>query len=102
MVLKPPAGSNISVTSKGATPVITIPQAAAGAARIFSGLFLLGWLIAWFFALWDVGLKLWSKDELDLFLFGWLIAWIAGGGFAAYHLFRMARPSVPETLELLP
>src|SRR5450631_3265406 len=72
---------------------------AGGPGRYFTGLFLLFWLGIWIVAFKDVGSKVVSGNANGFMVF-WLGGWTLGGIFAALSLYRAARPSVPESLEL--
>jgi hypothetical protein len=98
MNLQPPAGSKISIVTDGTDPKIVIP-CAGGPGRYFTGLFLLFWLGIWIVAFKDVGSKVVSGNANGFMVF-WLGGWTLGGIFAALSLYRAARPSVPESLEL--
>ena len=98
MDLNPPAGSRISIASDGADPTIIIP-AASSSTRYFTGLFLLFWLGMWTIGFRDVGSKVISGNANGFLMF-WLAGWTLGGIFAAVSLYRIFRPSVPESLEL--
>ncbi len=98
MDLNPPAGSNISIVSDGADPTIIIP-AANSSARYFTGLFLLFWLGMWTIGFRDAGSKVISGNANGFLIF-WLAGWTVGGIFAVISLYRMFRPSVPESLVL--
>jgi hypothetical protein len=106
MDLMPPSGSKILATTSGADPVITIPQGSGGPMRYFVGLFLLFWLGGWFAGFRGVASKLWSGGLESLaangFLVLWLGAWTLGGVFAMFYLYKIFRPSVPESLRLMP
>jgi hypothetical protein len=99
MNLKPPEGSNIAVVAEGADPVITIPHEGGGAMRYFVGLFLLFWLGGWFVGFSATVPKVFS-DNPPPFLIFWLGGWTLGGAFAMYYLYRIFRPSIPESLRL--
>jgi hypothetical protein len=93
-----PAGSTISVSHDSGEPIVVIPPP-RNSSRYFTGLFLLFWL-----GLWAMGFKaaasdLWSGKG-NAFLVFWLGAWSLGGVFAVSVLYRVFRPSVPETLVL--
>src|SRR5262245_15579239 len=100
MTLKPPDGSKISVTTEGSDPVIVVPQGSGGATRYFVGLFLLFWLGGWF-----VGFSstIWTlaAGKFHPFLFFWLGAWTLAGIAVVVCLYRIFRPSVPESLKLM-
>lgn len=98
MDLQPPAGSKISITTEGPDPTIVIP-ATSSATRYFMGLFLLFWLGMWTTGFRDAGSKVISGTANGFIIF-WLCAWTVGGILAALTLYRVFRPSVPESLEL--
>jgi hypothetical protein len=98
MDLNPPAGSKISIASDGADPTIIIP-AATSSTRYFTGLFLLFWLGMWTIGFRDAGSKVISGNANGFLIF-WLAGWTLGGIFAVVSLYRIFRPSVPESLEL--
>lgn len=98
MDLQPPAGSNISLTTDGADPTIIVP-AASSATRYLPGVFLLFWLGMWTIGFRDAGSKVLSGNA-NAFLIFWLCAWTVGGIFAVLTLYRIFRPSVPESLQL--
>jgi len=97
--ITPPPGSAISVATEGAGPVITVPQPSGGAMRYFIGAFMLFWLGGWF-----MGFRTSSSQVLSghatPFLIFWLGGWTLAGGFAVWTLYRIFRPTVPETLKL--
>jgi hypothetical protein len=99
--LEPPSGSRIYVTSVGAEALILIPQGDGGVMRYFVGLFVLAWLGGWVVGFSSAVSQL-SSGKAPAFLYFWLAAWTLGGVMAMYWLFRMFRPSVPESLKLLP
>ncbi|MEO6839243.1 MAG: hypothetical protein ABI192_00610 [Bradyrhizobium sp.] len=72
---------------------------AGGFSRYFIGLFLLFWLGMWQIGFRDAASKVLAGNA-PAFLIFWLCAWTLGGIAAAYTLFRVFRPSVPETLTL--
>jgi len=94
-----PQGSGISVTGDGVEDVIVIPQAHAGIGRSFAGAFLLFWLGGWYLGFTSVVSKIVS-GQAPAFMYLWLGGWTIGGLFAATMLYRLIRPSVPETLRL--
>jgi hypothetical protein len=98
MDLNPPAGSKISIASDGADPTIIIP-AASSSTRYLTGLFLLFWLGMWTIGFRDAGSKVISGNA-NAFLIFWLAGWTVGGFFAMFSLYRIFRPSVPESLQL--
>jgi hypothetical protein len=98
MDLNPPAGSKISIATDGADPTVIIP-AATSSTRYFTGLFLLFWLGMWTVGFRDVGSKVISGNANGFQMF-WLAGWTLGGILAVASLYRMFRPSIPESLEL--
>src|SRR5215467_4276808 len=99
MNLKPPEGSKIAVAAEGADQTIIIPHESGGAMRYFECLFILFWLGAWFVGFSTTVPKVFSANP-PLFLVFWLAGWTVGGIFAVYYLYRIFRPSVPESLKL--
>ena len=106
MDVMPPSGSKILVTTSGADTVITIPQGSGGPMRYFAGLFLLFWLGLWFVGGGAAASKLWSggleSAAANGFLVVWLGAWALGAAWAIFVLYKLFRPSVPESLRLMP
>jgi hypothetical protein len=99
MQLLPPQGSKISVTTNGAEDAIFIPHASGTIMRYFVGAFLLFWLGAWFFGVSRAVSEV-SSGETSGFQLLWLGGWTLGGIYAAYMLYRIFRPGVPESLKL--
>ncbi len=62
-------------------------------------MFLLFWLGMWQIGFRDAGSKVLAGNAPPFLIF-WLGAWTLGGIAAAYALFRLLRPTVPETLVL--
>jgi hypothetical protein len=105
MNLEPPSASRISITTNDTYPLIVVPRQGAGVMRYFVGLFLLAWLGGWLAAFSSGVSKLSSGvtfDRAHAFLVFWLAAWTLGGAMVVYWLYRAFRPSVPESLKLLP
>jgi hypothetical protein len=105
MNFEPPNGSRISVTTDGAHPVILVPHGSGGVMRYFVGTFMLAWLGGWFVGLIATVWKLLSGGaprEAQAFLVFWLVGWILAGAMAMYWAYRLFRPSVPESLTLMP
>ncbi|TKW77998.1 MAG: hypothetical protein DI543_12710 [Bradyrhizobium icense] len=79
-------------------PTIVIPAKSSNA-RYLGGLFLLFWLGGWVF-----GFKSALSQVIDgkggFFLIFWLGGWTVGGVLAAVAVYRIFRPSIPETLQL--
>jgi hypothetical protein len=100
MILKPPDGSKISVTTEGNDPVIVVPHGSASAMRYFVGLFLLFWLGGWF-----VGFSstIWTlaSGKFHPFLVFWLGGWTLAGIAVVLCLYRIFRPSIPGSLRLM-
>jgi len=97
---EPPSGSRISVTTDGACPAIVIPHGNAGPMRYFTGLFTVFWLGGWFWGFRAAFSQVWS-GKATAFLVFWLAAWTLGGVYAMYIVYRIFRPSVPESLKLM-
>jgi len=57
------------------------------------------WLGAWVFGFRSAASQLLTGNASGFVAF-WLGAWTLGGLFAAYYLFRIFRPSVPESFKL--
>jgi hypothetical protein len=99
MNLTPPAGSTITVTTDSSDPVVTIPAGSGGISRFFVAAFILFWLGGWTMGFASAGRQVLSGSS-NPFLIFWLGGWTIGGGFAAVFLYRLLRPSVPETLRV--
>ena len=85
--------------------MIVVPHKGAGVTRYFVGLFLLAWLGGWLAGFSSAMSKLSSDGTFDrahAFLVFWLVAWTLGGAMAVYWAYRAFRPSVPESLRLMP
>jgi hypothetical protein len=106
MDLMPPSGSKILVTTSGADTVVTIPQGSGGPMRYFGGLFLLFWLGGWLVGGGAAASKLWSGGLESVaangFLVVWLGLWMLGAAWAIFVLYRLFRPSIAESLRLMP
>jgi hypothetical protein len=100
MNLNPPNGSKISVTTDGPDPVIVVLYGSAGPMRYLIGLFLLFWLGAWY-AGFSTAISTVLAGKANAFLLFWLGGWTLGGIMAAIALYRVFRPSIPETLRLM-
>jgi hypothetical protein len=98
MDLSPPQGSKISIVEDRGDPIVVIP-APGGFGRYFIGLFMLFWLGMWQIGFRDAASKVLAGNA-PVFLIFWLCGWTLGGVAAAYTLFRVLRPAVPETLAL--
>src|SRR5262245_48890729 len=97
-----PSGSKIMMGAEGGATQIAIPHPSAGFMRFFMGLFILFWLGGWAWG-WHSAFSSLSSGTAKgggTFLIFWLGAWTVGGIMAAYWLYRLLRPSVPETLRL--
>jgi hypothetical protein len=99
MNLTPPSGSSISVTTTDGEPVITVPASSGGIMRFFPALFIAFWLCAWAFGFYTTASQV-MPGKAGLFVVAWLGAWTIGGAMAMLSLYRMLRPSVPESLRL--
>ena len=103
MTPTPPPGSQISIHTENGDSVITIPASRGSVMRYGAGLFILFWLGAWVFGFRSAASQLLSGNTpgpASGFLVFWLGAWTLGGLFAAYYLFRIFRPPVPESFKL--
>jgi hypothetical protein len=100
MILKPPDGSMISVTTEGTDPVIVVAHGSASAMRYFVGLFLLFWLGGWFVGF-SSTISMLASGKFHLFLVFWLGGWTLAGIAVVFCLYRIFRPSVPESLRLM-
>jgi hypothetical protein len=103
--LEPPRGSRISVTTEGVNPLIVAPHESGGLMRYFVGLFVLAWLGGWTVGFVSVVRTLSSGGTPSgayAFLVFWLAAWTLGGVWAVYLAYRAFRPTVPESLKLMP
>jgi len=98
----PPAGSRLNVKSNDGDPVIVIPSD-GGRMRYVVGVFVLCWLGGWFFGFRSALTQLLSGTAPagpTGFLYFWLAFWTLAGAFTVFYLYRLVRPSVPETLTL--
>lgn len=106
MNVMPPSGSKILVTTSGPDHVITVPWGSSGPMRYFAGLFLLFWLGGWLVGGGVAVSKLWSGGLESVaangFLVFWLGLWALGAAWAFFVLYRLFRPSVAESLRLMP
>lgn len=100
MKKKLPEGSKIRIDQSNVHRII-IPHGSASILRCFIGLFIFFWLGGWFFGFKSVAPQVF-RGEGDGFQMFWLGGWIIGGIVTAYFLFRILRPSVSESLVLLP
>jgi hypothetical protein len=103
MTPTPPPGSQISVQSVDGDSVIVIPQGAGSVWRYGAGLFVLFWLGGWFFGFRSAATQLLTGNtpgQAQGFLIFWLGAWTLGGLLALYYVFRLFRPSIPESFRL--
>jgi hypothetical protein len=85
----------------GDHPRIVVPHGNDSPMRYFVGLFLLAWLGGWFAGFSSAVSKL-SSGQADAILVFWLVGWTLGGAFTVYLAYRAFRPSVPESLRLMP
>jgi len=99
----PPEGSKIKIDLESGFQKLIIPHASGGIIRYLVGAFILfwlgGWAVGWVSAASQL-LKNKGQGPVDLFLIFWLGAWTVGGILVFFTLFRILRPSVPETLLL--
>ena len=100
MILKPPDGSKISVTTEGTDPVIVVPHGSASATCYFVGLFLLFWLGGWFVGF-SSTISTLAFGKFHPFLVFWLGGWTLAGIAVVVCLYRISRPSIPGSLRLM-
>jgi len=101
MIIEPPDNSNISVDKRMSQPKIIIDNGSGGILRIFLSLFLICWLGGWAVGWVSTAKQIISgKSGADFFLIFWICGWTIGGIFAIWFLYRLLRPSIPETLSL--
>jgi len=99
----PPEGSRIQIDLESGFQKLIIPHGSGGIVRYLIAAFVLFWLGGWAFGWFSAAselLKNKGQGPADLFLLFWLGAWTVGGILAFFFLFRVLRPSVPETLIL--
>ena len=96
----PPEESQIAkTTDRNGYSMLTLPMERRGIARFGISLFLLCWLVGW-----GIGWVAVSREIIrgtkgpEVFLIVWLIAWTVGGAWAMWSLWRLVRPTVPETM----
>jgi hypothetical protein len=100
VIPEPPSGSKVLVVPDGADTKILIPNESGGWMRYGAGLFILAWLGGWT-AGFIGALSTVTSGKANAFVVFWLIAWTLGGAMAAYSVYWIFRPSVPESLKLL-
>jgi hypothetical protein len=99
----PPEGSKIQIHLESGFHRLIIPHSTGGIMRYLVAAFILFWLGGWAFGWFSAAselLKNKGQGPADLFLISWLGGWTVGGIFVFYFLFRVLRPSVPETIIL--
>lgn len=99
MVLQLPAGSAIQSHFENGVRVVIIPPNQRSPALYAGAAFLLVWLCMWAFG-WVSAFHTITVGSAKPFVILWLVGWTLGGGWALYMLFRVLRPSVPESLTL--
>lgn len=95
----PPVGSRIALLREGAAEVLRIPQKPKSLMAYFIAAFLLFWLGGWTMGFRTAAVQVMNKSD-NAFLFFWLAGWTLGGVFVLYFLYRILRPSVPESFTL--
>jgi hypothetical protein len=103
MTPTPPPGSRISVRSDNGDSVIVIPISARARWRYAAGVFLVFWLGGWLFGFLAAAKDLLSGKTAAQAQGGvilWLGAWTIAGIVVGYYVFRIFRPSIPESLRL--
>ena len=68
--------------------------------RYFAIVFLMVWLCGWFAGFVGAFAGLFADGVLNLFMLIWLAGWTLGGCAAAYMLYMLLRPAVPESVTL--
>jgi hypothetical protein len=100
-MLAPLEGSKIEIGYESGYPHLTIPQPSGGMSRYFAAAFMVFWLGGWAFGWIATARQLLKRNgPIDVFLIFWICGWTVGGIFAMRVLFKLLRPSVPETLVL--
>lgn len=96
----PPIESRIKVEADRNDNVrLILPEPKREIARYGVSAFLIFWLCGWAYGWISVFHAITSGAKNGgFFAVVWLGAWTVGGGFAIWTLWRMLRPSVPETL----
>ena len=100
-MIAPLEGSKITVQYESGAQKIVIPQPSGGLLRYLTAAFVLFWLGGWAIGWISAAMMIFAGPGFsDLFILFWLGAWTVGGFLAIWMLFRMIRPSVPETITL--
>lgn len=94
-----PSSSRIRLSTQNGQHVLSVPYDGHGAMKFFIGLFLAAWLCMWAFSL-SFALPIALSGDGGGFMIIWVIAWTAGGGWAAFFLYRLLKGTVPQTLVL--
>jgi hypothetical protein len=104
MLITPPIGSKISVTTEGPDEVIVIPYSGGGVLRYLAVLFMLVWLTLWTFGLAGFGWAAYSGtlqgNASAPGVAGMFVAMALGEIWGIFLLYRLLRPAVPESLKL--
>ncbi len=98
-----PANSKIVETTDGVGyPLLKLPYGSGSFMRYPVAAFLIFWLCGWCAGWIGAFHELFFSHQKtpELFLLFWLGGWTIGGGFALAYLYRLLRPSIPETLTL--
>src|SRR5437899_1910460 len=99
--MNPPPGSKIQVDDERGYTRIIAPYPSGGVMRFLVGGFLLCWLGGWAFGWISAASQILKGDsKAGGFLIFWLCGWTVGGVFAIWFLYRIFRPSQPETFIL--
>jgi hypothetical protein len=96
----PPVASRVIITREGPDEILRVPQSRKGVLPYLMAAFIIFWLGGWVMGFKSAATQLITKQGNDLFLAFWLAAWTVGGLFAVLFLFRILRPSLPETITL--
>ncbi|WP_028313956.1 hypothetical protein [Desulfatibacillum aliphaticivorans] len=99
-MIAPPNGSKIKLEVENGRQKIVIPHPSGGIMRFFSAGFLMFWLMGWAVGWITAFIRLVSGglEHIQWFLVFWLGGWTIGGIFAFFMLYRMLRPSSPESM----
>lgn len=95
MSLMPPSGSQIILKENTMPPTLIVPTSQQGWVKYLPGIFLLLWLGGWTMGFISVSKEI--MKEANWFHIFWLGGWTLGGLVVIAMIYRIFRPSVPET-----
>ena len=106
MLPTPPPHSRIQVrTDLSSCPLLTLPKAKTGLLHYGIAAFLIVWLCGWAAGWLSAAREITTAGRAGAsggaFLIFWFAGWTIAGGFAIMCLWKILRPSVPETLILM-